>query len=432
MNIRVIRNKTDFIRENQIKRFLDPDVVDNILALDKELKICIHKNDKLKSIKNILSMSFKNAPEIETITVPDDVEQCNFALLTKSQLQTLSKYLSKQINFLDKESKSLLATRDNLISTLGNFLHVDAIISNDENKNGIIYQTDIPEAKKYTHVELCEKLGFVDTINGSAVAGNRGYFLTGMGVKLNIALINYAMDFLNNKAYQLMSTPHIVSKDMMSKITQLSEYDETLYKLEGYDKYLIATSEQPLTAYFAGKILDKKNLPIKFAGLSSCYRKESGRHGTQTRGIYRVHQFEKVEQFCVTDPNESWEMFNKMIKISQEFYDSLGIKYRVVSIVSGALNNAAAMKFDLEGYFCGLKDYGELVSCTNCLDYFSKKIDTTILQSKEHVHMLNCTLMANTRVISCLMEQYQTDSGMTIPKVLQKYIECDFIPFPKI
>lgn len=220
--------------------------------------------------------------------------------------------------------------------------------------------------------------------------------MTGFGVRLNQAIINYALDCLEKANYKLMETPHMVTRELMGKISQLSDYDETLYKLEGHDKYLIATSEQPLTAFFSDKIYSNTDLPIKFGGLSSCYRKEAGAHARHTRGIYRVHQFEKVEQFCVTEPEKSWEMFESMIQVSKDFYASLGLKFRVVNIVSGALNNAASMKYDLEAYFPGSKEWCELVSCTNVLDYFSKRIN--LKNTKQtYLHMLNCTLTANTR-----------------------------------
>jgi seryl-tRNA synthetase len=436
MDINYIRQNPDQAKKNQVDRFCNPDLIDTILELDAKWKTANHDSDLIGKLRNILRKHFKTAPELETIrtdplllfSLLSDIQNkiINPELLSKDQLTILGKAINDTLANLKIKTDKLLNNRDDQIMKLGNFLHSKVIISNDESSNELIYQSDISlENKPLTHVELCEKLGLVDLENGIKISGNRGYFFTGIGVKFNLALINYAIEFMEQKGYTLMQTPHMVNNDVMSKITQLTEYDESLYKLENQDKYLIATSEQPLTAYFANKQLAA--LPIKFGGLSSCYRKETGKHGHQMRGIYRVHQFEKVEQFCVTKPNESWDMFNKMINICKEFYDSLGIKYRIVNIVSGALNNAASMKYDLEGYFCGNKNFGELVSCTNCLDYFSKRINTK--SNNEYVHMLNCTLMANTRVMCCLMEQYQTDYGMEIPEKLKKYMGIDKIVF---
>lgn len=215
-----------------------------------------------------------------------------------------------------------------------------------------------------------------------------------------------------------------MNKAVADKLCQLQDYDETLYKINVSDtdpKYLIATSEQPLTGYYMDHKFSEGELPVKFCGNSTCYRKETGRSGVDTLGIFRVHQFEKIEQFCITDEKTSWETMEEMITNSKEFYDSLGIRYRVINIVSGALNNAAAKKYDLEGYFASSGTYRELVSCSNCTDYFSKKLNIKDKKGN-YVHMLNATLCANTRTLCCIMEQNQTDHGILIPEVLRKYI----------
>jgi seryl-tRNA synthetase len=167
---------------------------------------------------------------------------------------------------------------------------------------------------------------------------------------------------------------------------------------------------------------------VKLCGISTCYRKETGSHGKDTLGMFRVHQFEKVEQFCVTKANESWEMMETMINNSKEFYDSLGLSYRVVNIVSKELNNAAGMKYDLEGWFPGSGKYRELVSCSNTTDYFSRKIKCLTLDG-EYSHMLNSTLCANTRTLCCILETNQCDDGVLIPKILQKYYPVEKILF---
>lgn len=212
---------------------------------------------------------------------------------------------------------------------------------------------------------------------------------------------------------------------------------------EGEDKYLIATSEQPLCAMHRNTWQDPKDLPKKFVGISTCFRKEVGSHGRDTLGIFRVHQFEKIEQFCVTGPDEdkSWEMLEGMISASEEFYKSLGIPYRTVAIVSGALNDAAAKKYDLEAYFPGSGAFRELVSCSNCTDYQARAVEcrfgATAGQKKQvgsnvkqYVHMLNSTLTATERTLCCLVENYQTEEGMIVPEVLQPFMGGKkFIPF---
>merc|ERR1712232_229767 len=204
------------------------------------------------------------------------------------------------------------------------------------------------------------------------------------------------------------------------------------------DQYLIATSEQPICAYHHGEWLAATQLPLRYAGYSTCFRKEAGSHGRDQLGIFRVHQFEKIEQFVITSPEgrESWEMQEEMINNSKDFYASLGIPYRVVNIVSGELNDAAAKKYDLEAWFPGSNAHRELVSCSNCTDYQSRRLEVRFGQSKDgdgkkrYVHMLNSTLIATERAMCCVIENYQTETGINVPKVLRPYMGgISFIPF---
>jgi seryl-tRNA synthetase len=279
-------------------------------------------------------------------------------------------------------------------------------------------------------------------MRGTKVAGHRGYFLKGAGALLNLALLNYGVKFLASKEYTPIQPPFFMKKSIMLETCQLSDIDENMYKCEPHNKgdedmYLIATSEQPLTGYFRGEWLDTKELPIKFAGMSSCFRKESGSHGKQTWGTFRVHQFEKVEQLCVTSPEESWKVFDDMLKYSEEFYQSLKLPYRVVSIVGGALNDAAAKKYDLEAWFPGYNDYMELVSCSNCTDYQSRALEVRYGnkkgtdKEKKYVHMLNGTLVATERTMCCILENYQEENGVRVPEVLVPFVGTDFLPYKK-
>jgi len=208
---------------------------------------------------------------------------------------------------------------------------------------------------------------------------------------------------------------------------------------EGEEKYLIATSEQTLCSMMRHKWVDPKACPMRYAGYSTCFRKEVGSHGRDTLGIFRVHQFEKVEQFCVTVPDDdaSWKMQEEMLGNSEQFYQSLGLPYRVVNIVSGALNNAAAKKYDLEAWFPSSKTWRELVSCSNCTDYQSRRLEVRCgapkkgpEAKKQYVHMLNSTLTATERTLCCVLENYQTAEGLRIPEALQPYMMgITFVPF---
>ncbi|KAI3912101.1 hypothetical protein MKW92_005187, partial [Papaver armeniacum] len=234
---------------------------------------------------------------------------------------------------------------------------------------------------------------------------------------------------------------------IMAKCAQLAQFNEELYKVtgEGDDKYLIATAEQPLCAYHMDDWIHPTQLPIRYGGYSTCFRKEAGSHGRDTLGIFRTHQFEKVEQFCMTSPNatDSWEIHEEMIKDYKQMYPYfytrlkyLNLPYRVVSIVSGALNDAAAKKYDLEAHFPASNAYRELVSCLNCTDYQSRKLEirfgkrTSNEQGKQYCHLLNSTLTATERTICCILENYQKEDGVEIPTALQPFMGgLTFIPF---
>lgn len=219
-----------------------------------------------------------------------------------------------------------------------------------------------------SHHEVLTRIDGYDPERGVKIVGHRGYCLTGYGLFLNLALVNYGLEFLWKKGYKPNQPPHFMLREQMAKTAQLEQFDEELYKVtendddKQTDKYLIATSEQPLSVLHDSEWLQDADLPIKYAGYSTCYRKEAGAHGKDAWGIFRVHQFEKIEQFLFTKPDDSWQAFDDMIATSEEFYQSLGLPYQIVAIVSGALNNAAAKKYDLEAWFPFQGEYKESVS----------------------------------------------------------------------
>ena len=308
------------------------------------------------------------------------------------------------------------------VKTIGNIVHESVPVSDNEDNNEVVRDW-APEGVKVekrdclSHHEVLTRIDGYDPERGVKVVGHRGYFLRQWGVFLNQALINYGLQFLAERGYTPLQTPQFMLKDYMGKTAQLEQFDEELYKVvDGEaDKYLIATSEQPISAFHADEWLGPKDVPIKYAGYSTCYRREAGSHGRDAWGIFRVHQFEKIEQFLLTDPEKSWEAFEEMISTSEAFYQTLGLPYRVVAIVSGALNNAAAKKFDLEACFPFQGEYKELVSCSNCTDYQSRALEIRFgpkkltETKKTYVHALNSTLCATTRTICCILENYQTE-----------------------
>ncbi|KAJ4787235.1 Serine--tRNA ligase [Rhynchospora pubera] len=418
----------EIVRESQRRRFASVEIVDEIINLDKEWR---QRQFELESLRKEFNKINKEVARLKVLKL-DATEVINST--NENKKQTAEK---------EEEVQAAKAALDAKLDTIGNLIHDSVPISNDEANNAVIRTVGERrlEDNLKSHVDLVEMLDIVNLEKGADVAGGRGYYLKGYGVLLNQALVNYGLSFLLKRDYNPMQTPFFMRKDVMGKCAQLAQFDEELYKVtgEGDDKYLIATAEQPLCAYHLGDRVYPAEVPIRYAGYSTCFRKEVGSHGRDTLGIFRVHQFEKVEQFCITSPdnNESWKMHEEMLKNSEDFYQSLKLPYQVVAIVSGALNDAAAKKYDLEAWFPASKTYRELVSCSNCTDYQARKLGIGYgqkkndEQAKQFVHMLNSTLTATERTICCILETYQKEDGVEVPEVLRTYVGCDFLPFKK-
>lgn len=455
------------VKENQAKRYKDVTLVDRVVEKDSAWRKLRYRADLLNKLKNVCSKEIgekmkKKEPVGDDESIPEDVKS-NIDELTQEKLKDLTVSQIKAIRLLiDQQMKendqALLETesaRNESLREIGNMLHESCIISNDEDENGIERTFgDVETRKKYSHVDLVVMVDGVDTERGAVTAGGRGYYLKGPLVFLEQALINHAMTMLYSKGYQPLYTPFFMRKEVMQEVAQLSQFDEELYKVVGKgsekkeegdvvdEKYLIATSEQPIAAFHRDEWIPTESLPIRYLGYSTCFRQEVGSHGRDTRGIFRVHQFEKVEQFCITAPtdNKSWEMFDEMIGNAEEFTQSLGIPYHVVNIVSGELNNAAAKKLDLEAWFPGSGSFKELVSCSNCTDYQSRRLRIRYGQTKKmgqevpYVHMLNATMCATTRVICAILENNQTEDGVIVPEAIRKFMPPGLdrkIPFVK-
>ncbi|GLT41896.1 hypothetical protein SLA2020_159260 [Shorea laevis] len=420
-------NNPEIIRESQRRRFANVDDVDEVIKRDKEWR---ERQFEVESLRK------------EFNKINKQVAQLKIAKQDASEMIAKTDQIKQSIAEKEAEVKESWEALKAKLETIGNLVHDSVPVSNDEANNAVIRTSGEKrmEPKLKNHVELVELLGIADTKKGSDVAGGRGFYLKGDGVRLNQALINLGLDFLEKRGYTSLQTPFFMRKDVMAKCAQLAQFDEELYKVtgEGDDKYLIATAEQPLCAYHLDDWIHPSELPIRYAGYSSCFRKEAGSHGRDTLGIFRVHQFEKVEQFCITSPNgnDSWEMHEEMIKNSEDFYKALNIPYQVVAIVSGALNDAAAKKYDLEAWFPASQTYRELVSCSNCTDYQSRRLEIRYgqkknnEQTKQYVHLLNSTLTATERTMCCILENYQKEDGVEIPEALRPFMGGKtFLPF---
>ncbi|CAD6609246.1 BAH_G0008670.mRNA.1.CDS.1 [Saccharomyces cerevisiae] len=429
----------ELIRQSQKARNASVEIVDEIISDYKDwVKTRFELdelNKKFNKLQKDIGLKFKNK------------EDASGLLAEKEKLTQQKKELTEKEQQEDKDLKKK-------VFQVGNIVHPSVVVSNDEENNELV-RTWKPEdleavgpiasvtgkPASLSHHEILLRLDGYDPDRGVKICGHRGYFFRNYGVFLNQALINYGLQFLAAKGYIPLQAPVMMNKELMAKTAQLSEFDEELYKvIDGEDeKYLIATSEQPISAYHSGEWFEKpqEQLPIHYVGYSSCFRREAGSHGKDAWGVFRVHAFEKIEQFVITEPEKSWEEFEKMISYSEEFYKSLKLPYRIVGIVSGELNNAAAKKYDLEAWFPYQKEYKELVSCSNCTDYQSRNLEIRCGikkmgdREKKYVHCLNSTLAATQRALCCILENYQTEDGLVVPEVLRKYIpgEPEFLPF---
>jgi seryl-tRNA synthetase len=439
MDYNLFRDDKDIqtLIDNQKKRFKDTDIIITIQNLVKTISQLNFENVQYNKAVNALSKTMNKKDKQNTVI---DQEKLDKVSLEEALIQDFTfmetKYLSKKFGNIAAEIKKKLniavQERDTLLRKIGNIVHDTVPVSDNEDDNSIVrtYGEIKNQENMLSHYDLMPKLG-LNTNTSTQVAGDRAYYMTGKLAELKMALEMYSVQFLTYKKYKLVIPPYFINKESMEEVAQLEQFDEELYELKDQNKYLIATSEQPIACLHKNEILDRWKLPIKYVGNSPCFRKEVGAHKRDTRGIFRVHQFDKIEQFCITEPEDSWEMMETMIKNSEEFYQSLKIPYRVVTIVSGKLNNSAAKKYDLEGWFPGSKTYRELVSCSNCTDYQSRNLNIKYEKNGERklVHMLNSTLCAITRTLCVICETYQTDKGIKIPEVLIPYLGKDFIEF---
>jgi len=447
-------------RRHMKERFKDPTLVDQTLKIDEEWRELTKAIDGLRKAVNKLQKEVI-APKKKA------KEPCD---------EEVAQMKKMNVEIKEKEAqKPLIAERrDKVLGQIGNIVDPEVPISESEEEDNLVIalqpmpieaegkddflpkpqgtlEYTLPASKPLTHDDLLWRIGGYEPIRGQNVAGHRAYFLTNAGVLLNQAIINYGIAFLGARGYNVLQPPFMMNKEVMASIAQLEDFDEQLYKVSGKtddpggstEKYLIATSEQPICAYHKGEWVDEKSLPLRYAGISTCFRKEAGSSGRDIRGIFRVHQFEKIEQFCLTvdDFEVSSAEQKKMLQAAKDFYDSLGFSYRVVCLVSSELNDAAVKKYDLEAWFPGQQAYRELVSCSNCTDFQARGVEVRCGVKKQtqkgdltarnsYCHMLNATLCATGRGICCLLETHQTPDGVVVPEVLRPFMGGkDFLPF---
>ena len=408
------------IRENpeNIRKMLkDRDVqfdLDLLLELDKKRRELIISTDNLRKKKNEMSIKISEAKKTGSEAVPPIQE-----------MQLVSQELAK----LEEVQHETESEYSKLALTIPNVLHKSVPCGDDSankeiRKWGTIPQFDF-EVKD--HIDISENLNLLELERAAKTAGARFYYLMGDLVKLNQSLIQFGLDFLSERGYTMYQPPYMINRKAMEGAVILDDFEDVIYKIEDQDLYLIGTSEHAMVSMYADEILDGNSLPVRCAAISPCFRKEAGAHGKDQKGIFRVHQFEKIEQFVFAKPEDSWKEHENMIAITEEFFQKLEIPHKVVLLSSGDMGKISAKTYDLEVWMAGQNAYREVASCSNCLDYQSRRLKIRFRdktnEDTQYTHTLNSTLVATERTMVAILENLQTKDGhVNIPNVLQKYM----------
>lgn len=414
------------LRENpeKIRNMLEARAVkfplDDLISLDKDRRELIIKTDELRKKRNEVSL--------EISRIKKSGEDASGLI---GQMQTVSDDLRK----LEETQIKVEENFTKLSLTLPNMVHESVPIGKDDTANKEIRKWgSIPtfDFEINDHIDLTQSLDLVDLERAAKVSGARFYYLKNQLVRLNHALLQFALDFLTEKNYTPIQTPFLINRNAMEGAIIAQDFEDVIYKIEDEDLYLIGTSEHAIVSMYSDEIIDGKKLPLRYAGISTCFRKEAGAHGRDQKGIFRVHQFEKVEQFVFIRPEDSWHEHEKMLAIAEEFYQKIGIPYRIMLLSSGDLGKVSAKTYDLEAWMAGQKSYKEIVSCSNCLDFQARRLKIRFRdrtdEQPQYLHSLNSTLVATTRTMVAIIENFQTKDGhITVPKVLQKYVGSSLI-----
>jgi seryl-tRNA synthetase len=416
---KLIKEKPEMIRKMLSDRHVQFDL-DGLVNADSKRRELIIKTDEIRKQKN--QMAAEIATKKKTGQNADDVI---------AKMQTVS----QQLQALEAEQIKTESDYNKLAMTMPNLIHESVPVGADDAAN-IQVKTwgTIPkfEFKIKDHIDMAQDLGLVDLERAAKTAGARFYYLKNNLVRLNQALIHFALDYLAEKQYGLVQPPYMINRGSMEGAIIADDFESVIYKVQDEDLFLIGTSEHSIAAMHSDEILEGRDLPIRYAGVSPCFRKEAGAHGRDQKGIFRVHQFEKVEQYIFARPEDSWKEHEKMLAVAEEFYQKLEIPYRVMLLSSGDMGKVSAKTYDIEAWMAGQNAYREIVSCSNCMDFQTRRLkirfrDKTNEQT-QYLHSLNSTLVATTRTLVAIMENFQTKDGhISVPKPLQKYLGLSVI-----
>ena len=415
LDMTMFRENSDVIRADHDRRGIPHGPIDEVIRLDGEWRESQYEVDQLRRKRNEAARGIaeakKSGDEAAAKSIMDEVAD-----------------IGAQIDSLTARSEECLEQRDALRMSIPNILHEEVPVGEDDQKNTLhSLHGEKPELgfEPRTHNDLIEMNGWVDQARGAKVTGSRFSFIQGDLARLDMALQQYGADFLMGRGYTLVQPPLMMNREAYEGVTDLSDFETVMYGIEPDKYYLIATSEHPLTAMRMDEVIEPSELPIKMVGVSPCFRREVGAHGLSDRGIWRVHQFTKVEQIVICDPDESWDHHEDLLQNAVDLWDSLDLHYRVVNICTGDMGTVAARKYDLEAWLPGADAYKEVVSCSNCTDYQANRLRMRYRTSEGNsaVHTLNSTAIATSRTLVAIMEQCQLEDGrVTIPEALRPYM----------
>jgi seryl-tRNA synthetase len=415
LDIKFVRENPDVVRDDLRKRKDEEKLswVDDLLSKDEQWRQLKGATDQLRSQRNKLSMQVN-----EVKKAGGDI---------KPILEEVKK-IPERIKESEERMQELEKGIKHILMRLPNIMHESVPYGPDETGNEVVRAFGTrPEFsfEPKNHTDIIESLGIVELERAAKIAGSRFYFLKGDLAMLDFALQMHAMSFMAEKGYTPIVPPHMMNRDAYEGVTSLADFEDTLYKIEGEDLHLIATAEHPLTAMYKDEVIDAASLPIKLVGISPSYRKEAGSHGKEEKGIWRVHQFTKVEQIIICRPDQSWVFHEELITNAIQFFESLGLHFQQINICTGDLGIVAAKKYDLEAWIPSVSQFKEVVSASNCTAYQAVRLNIKYREGNENrwVHTLNSTCVATSRALVAILEQnQQADGSVLVPEVLRKYM----------
>jgi seryl-tRNA synthetase len=414
LDMNMFREHADVVRADHTKRGLPHDNIEKVIELDRAWRNLLHETDQLRRAKNEAARGIGAAKKAGDNEAAD-------AILAKVA------DLGQKISEMEAQTNEAMTVRDRLRMSIPNILHVDVPVGEDESGNTVhaVHGTK-PEFdfEPRTHNELIEMNRWVDLKRAAKITGSRFFFLKGDLARLEFALQQYAVDFLRQREYTFVQPPVMMNREAYEGVTDLGDFETVMYGIEPDKYYMIATSEHPLTAMYMDETIPEDQMPMRMVGVSQCFRREVGSHGQSDLGIWRVHQFTKIEQIIIAKPEDSWALHEELLQNCTDLWDSLGIHYEIVNICTGDMGTVAAKKYDLEAWIPGANQYKEIVSCSNCTDYQANRLSIRYGQpghpNQPIVHTLNSTAVATSRALVAIMEQNQLEDGrVTVPAALQ-------------